>query len=152
LSKLRYIAIGAIVAALIAYITWRQQQQMIAGLPPRITCSSQADAQAKAGPRAFPVLGTGSMAPYIPPAAKDKDPRSTVVAYAKPGDKGFADIRKGDLVTYHASWAKGFVLHQAAQKDSGGWIMSGLHNAHSESFTRITEREFVAVISEVYVW
>lgn len=125
---------------------------MVAGLPPRIVCASLEDAWLRAGSTAFPVLGTGSMAPFIPPSAAGKDPLTTVVAFAKPDSKPFGAISKGDLVVYRPAWAKGCVIHQAAQKDSGGWIMSGLNNPQSESFIRITEREFVAVISEVYVW
>ena len=76
----------------------------------------------------------------------------TVVALAKPSDKTFSEIKKGDLIVYWADWAHGNVIHQAAQKDSGGWIMSGLHNAQSESFARVTAESFRAVIEEVYVW
>jgi hypothetical protein len=92
------------------------------------------------------------MAPFIPPARAGENPLTTVVAYAKPITTAFADIKKGDLVTYRPNWTNNCVMHQAAQKDSGGWIMSGLHNRNSESFTRITEREFIAVIGAVYVW
>lgn len=145
------IAVGLLVAALLLLAFW-QHRAMASGLPPRIVCLNQLDALAKAGPSSYPVLGTGSMAPYIPAAANGFDPLATVVAYAKPVSKPFAAIQKGDLVSYRPKWSKGCVLHQAAQKTASGWIMSGLHNAQSESFEPITEKEFVAVIGAVYVW
>lgn len=152
MKQVRYILLAAGAIALIAALAWWQQRTMVAGLPPRYVCANELDARAKAGPTAYAVLGTGSMAPFIPPASKGADPMKTVVAYAVPGGKKYADIRKGDLVSYWADWAHGNVLHQAAQKDSGGWIMSGLHNSQSESFARVTPETFRSVISEVYVW
>lgn len=152
MNQLRYIAIGAAVVALIAAGVWWQQRQMVAALPPRIVCTSQDDAWIKAGPTAIAVLGTGSMAPYLPHAKDGQDPLKTVVGYAKPSGAAFFTIRKGDLVVYWADWAKANVMHQAAQHDSGGWIMSGLHNRSSESFARVTPETFRAVIGEVYVW
>jgi hypothetical protein len=98
------------------------------------------------------VLGTGSMAPYIPASPAGSDPLKVVVALAKPSIMPFTAIRKGDLVIYRPSWAKGCVIHQAAQKQGDRWIMSGLHNAHSESFEPVGEKEFVAIVDSVYVW
>lgn len=76
----------------------------------------------------------------------------TVMAYVVAGPKGYNDIQKGDLVIYRADWAHGNVIHQAAQKDSGGWIMTGLNNAQSESFSRVTPETFICIISTTYVW
>lgn len=92
------------------------------------------------------------MAPYIPAAPSGADPFTTVMAYAEPSDRVFADIRKGDLVVYRPRWRNGLVIHQAAQKDGSGWIMSGLHNAQSESFARITKDDVICVVGAVYVW
>lgn len=145
------IAVCCLVAILLLLAFW-QHKAMASGLPERIVCSSPIDAHLKAGPNAIEVLGTGSMAPFIQAAPKNADPLKTVVALAKPSDKTFSEIKKGDLIVYWADWAHGNVIHQAAQKDSGGWIMSGLHNAQSESFARVTAESFRAVIEEVYVW
>lgn len=152
MNQLRYIVIGAAVVALIAVVAWWHQRQMVAALPPRIVCTSLEDAWIKAGPTAIAILGTGSMAPYLPHAQDGQDPLKTVVGYAKPSGAAFSAIRKGDLVVYWAEWVNGNVMHQAAQHDSGGWIMSGLHNSQSESFARVTAESFRAVIGEVYVW
>lgn len=145
------IAVGLLIAALLLLAFW-QHRAMASGLPPRIVCLSPIDAHQQAGPGAYEVVGTGSMAPFIPAAPKGTDPLHTVVALAKPVSLPFTAIRKGDLVVYSPKWSKGLVLHQAAQQTASGWIMSGLHNRQSESFEPITEKEFVAVIGAVYVW
>ena len=145
------LVVGLLIAALLLLAFW-QHRAMARGLPPRIVCLSPVDAHMQAGPTAYEVVGTGSMAPFIPAAPAGSDPLKTVVALAKPSGSPFAAIQKGDLVVYRPRWASGLVIHQAAQHTSGGWIMSGLHNSQSESFEPITEKEFVAIIQTVYVW
>ena len=145
------IAVGLLFAALLLLAFW-QHRAMVRGLPPRITCLSPIDAHLQAGVGAVEVLGTGSMAPYIPAAPKGADPLHTVVAVAKPVSLPFTAIKKGDLVIYRPKWANGLIMHQAAQQTASGWIMSGLNNKQSESFEPITEKEFVAVVGAVYVW
>ena len=145
------LVVGLLLAALLLLAFW-QHRAMARGLPPRIVCLSPVDAHMQAGPTAYEVVGTGSMAPYIPAAPKGADPLKTVVALAKPVSLPFKAIRKGDLVVYRPKWANGLVVHQAAQETASGWIMSGLGNKQSESFEPITEKEFVALIGAVYVW
>ena len=152
MTYLRYILIGAAVLAIIAFFAVRQQRAMIAGLPPRVVCASPVDAHLQAGIGAIEVLGTGSMAPYIPKAPAGSDPLTTVVALVKPSERPFKSILKGDLVVYRPKWAKGNVMHQAAQKQGEKWIMSGLHNAQSESFEPIGEDQFVCIVDKVFVW
>lgn len=123
-------------------------------LPERIVCASEADAKANAGAGAVPVLGTGSMAPFIPAAPAGKDPLQTVVAFVviDPA-RTFDTIKVGSLCSYRPAWAKGgCVLHQAVKKTGFGWVMAGLHNAHSESWEPITPEKFVGIVSRVYVW
>jgi len=137
----------------IAIIARQRQHVLEAGLPLRISCANQSDALVRAGSAAILVLGTGSMAPYIPASAAGLDPLKTVTAYAVLGTKPFSDIKVGDLVVYRAAWAGGqYVIHQAASLDSTGWIMSGLHNARSESWARVTAAEFAGVVARVYTW
>jgi len=145
------LVVGLLIAALLLLAFW-QHRAMASGLPPRVVCLSPVDAHMQAGPTAYEVVGTGSMAPYIPAAPKGADPLKTVVALAKPVSLPFKAIRKGDLVVYRPKWANGLVIHQAAQETASGWIMSGLGNKQSESFEPITEKEFVALIGAVYVW
>jgi len=145
------LVVGLLIAALLLLAFW-QHRAMASGLPPRIVCLSPVDAHMQAGPTAYEVVGTGSMAPYIPKAPSGADPLKTVVALAKPVSLPFKAIRKGDLVVYRPKWANGLVIHQAAQETASGWIMSGLGNKQSESFEPITEKEFVALIGAVYVW
>ena len=145
------IAVGLLFAALLLLAFW-QHRAMASGLPPRVACLSPIDAHQQAGAGAYEVLGTGSMAPFIPPAPKGSDPLKTVVALAKPVSLPFTAIKKGDLVIYRPKWSNGLIIHQAAQQTASGWIMSGLGNAQSESFEPITEKEFVAIVGAVYVW
>jgi hypothetical protein len=144
------------VAALgvIVFLARHNQRTLTASLPPRIVCADQADAQRQAGPTAIAVLGTGSMAPFIPAALSGLDPFTTVVAYAVPSpDLVFGDIKAGRLVVYAPSWSPKFsVMHLAASQDAGGWIMSGLANRDYEASERVTREKFRAIVSAVYVW
>lgn len=145
----------ALVLGLVALlvVSKRKQAEIARGLPPRVVCASQGEAFALAGVSATPVLGTGSMAPWIPAALPGLDPRKTVVAYAVIDSAAtFDGITTGALVVYFATWAGGRVLHQAAARDSGGWIMSGLHNDRSETWERVTAANYVGTVARVYVW
>jgi hypothetical protein len=144
-----YPVVGLACLSLLLLLAYCQHRDMVAGLPPRIVCASEADARERAGLGAVGVRGTGSMVPFIP--ASPANPM-TIVAYAAPSGKRFSELRKGDLVVYYADWAKGNVIHQAAQKDGKGWIMSGLGNKQSESFARVTEKDFFFHVEAVYVW
>jgi hypothetical protein len=144
-----YPVIGLAGLCLLLLLAYFQQRDMLNGLPARIVCASEAEAVLKAGAGAIPVRGTGSMVPFIP--ASPANPMS-IVAYAAPSGKRYNELRKGDLVVYYADWAKGNVIHQAAQKDGKGWIMSGLGNKQSESFARVTEKDFFFHVEAVYVW
>lgn len=139
--------------AALLVVSKRKQADLARGLPPRIVCASQGEAFAQAGVGATPVLGTGSMAPWIPAALPGLDPRKTVVAYAVIDSAATYDgITTGALVVYFATWAGGRVLHQAAARDGGGWIMSGLHNERSETWERVTAANYVGTVARVYVW
>jgi hypothetical protein len=145
---------AALLIAILFYLAYHSQHVLEQGLPERIVCASQADALAQAGRGAYPVLGTGSMAPYIPAAPAGQDPLKTVVAYAVASGAGYDAITPGALCIYRPTWANptGLVIHCAAQKDSDGWIMSGLHNKQSESWARVTPANFVAIVAHAYVW
>lgn len=149
--------IGLILAVLVAsaviYFAVRSQRGLEAGLPSRVVCASQAEALAQAGPGSVAVLGTGSMAPYIPASRAGLDPLTTIVAYVVlvPG-AGIADVKKGDLCIYVPVWAGRNVMHQAAEFDNGGWIMTGLNNREFENSERMTGDKFVGVVARTYVW
>ncbi len=149
------LAVAVAFAGMIA-VGIHSQHVLEDGLPPRVECETALDAWIKAGPSAIPVLGTGSMAPYIPASAPGADPHKTVVAYVAPvRGATYSDITPGALCVYRYQSAPGvslLVIHGAAQKDSAGWIMSGLHNAHSESWARVTPENFVALVGKTYVW
>ena len=140
--------------AAIVLVAKRKEAALVAGLPVRIVCADQAAALAQAGPAAIPVLGTGSMAPYIPSALPGRDPLATVVAFAviDPGAT-FDALTVGALVVYVPAWAVGGrIMHQAALRDGGGWIMAGLHNERSESWERLTPATYVGTVARIYVW
>jgi hypothetical protein len=137
------------------WLAFRSQDVLTQGLPERVMCADQADALKQAGKGALGVLGTGSMAPFIPASPAGLDPLKTIVAYAAPSGATYDAIRPGDLCVYWYTLPDGrriLVIHQAALKDGDGWIMSGYHNARSESWARVTSSNFVAIVSKVYVW
>ena len=148
------LALGvALLLAAVLLVAKRKEATLVAGLPPRIACTDQAAALAQAGPFSIPVRGTGSMAPYIPPAAQGLVPLDTVVAYVVLDPAAtYESVSVGALVLYTAGWTSHHVLHQAALKDQLGWIMSGLHNTRSETWERLTPATYRGTVARVYVW
>ena len=65
------------------------------------------------------------------------------------GSAGSQPIR--DLTTLEHI-AKGMDPWQAAQIDSGGWIMTGLGNKAYENKERVTASNFVGIVARTYVW
>lgn len=125
-------------------------------LPPRKEVPSMAAAWqeasnyiAKHGGVPVRILGTGSMAPYIPPAKEGEDPRAVIVAIViMRFGAVYSDIQRGDLVGYHPDWDnKEFVFHQAAKNTPEGWIMTGLNNRDYESKWRVTNKNFVGIVA-----
>jgi len=147
---LALLALGLVVVLGLAL---RSERVLTAGLPLRIVVASETEAWTLAGPSAVVVLGTGSMAPYIPAAPAAADPLRTVSALAVlvPG-ASYADIKAGTLCIYVPVWAGRNVMHQAAQIDSGGWIMTGLGNKAYENRERVTAANFVGIVARTYVW
>lgn len=156
MSRLLPILAAALLATLLL-LALRAHRTLLRGLPERIECTGPAEAFSRALADNLPpyrVAGTGSMAPYIPAAPAGADPLGTVVAYAVPGHGRFADVRRGTLCAYAPTWcAPGMtVLHQAAQRTSAGWLMTGLANARSDGPEPMTPTTFRAIVVRVYVW
>ena len=147
-----YVIGAVLIVVVVGFLAWRAQRTLTGNLPPAIDCRDEAEARTLAGPGAIKVLGTGSMVPFIPAALPGQDPLKTVVAYVVIEPATFDDIQPGDLCIYAAEWTTGFVIHQAAMKDGGGWIMSGLGNAHSEARWRVTPANFKGIAARVYRW
>jgi hypothetical protein len=147
---LAVLALGLVVVLALAL---RSERVLTAGLPLRIIVASEAEAWTLAGPSAVVVLGTGSMAPYIPAAPAGADPLRTVSALVVlvPHAR-YGDIKAGSLCIYVPVWAGRNVMHQAAQIDSGGWIMTGLGNKEYETKERVTAGNFVGIVQRTYVW
>ena len=144
------------VLALTSWLVLKNEQTLTANLPMRVNCVDLGDALEKAnkhsalfGGQVCGILGTGSMAPYIP-AAPDK--AKVIVAYAVMRPlQSFESITQGDLLVYWPSWGTGLVVHVASQKTTSGWIMSGLANARSEAGWRVTESNYVGTVQAVFV-
>lgn len=153
-TRVLLIALVVIGIAVLLVLARRNQRVLIDGLPERIECKTQTEALMLAGPTAIPVLGTGSMAPFIPAARAGLDPLATVCAYAVPqANSRYSDVAPGKLVVYAIEYVKNRnTMHQAALLDGGGWIMTGLHNKGYENKVRVTKENFVAVVARVYVW
>ena len=148
------VALLALGLVVVLGLALRSERVLTAGLPLRIVAKSQQEAQTLAGLGAIAVLGTGSMAPYIAAAPKGSDPLATVMAYAVPSASlRYGDITAGALVIYSINYVAGSnTMHQAAQLDAGGWIMTGLGNKAYENNVRVTKENFVGIVTRVYVW
>lgn len=151
---------GVLILAFLDYMAKRSEDDLKDNLPPKEVLPDFSTAYVKAttyvsahGGRIIEVLGTGSMAPYIPASKPGQDPLKTVVAYAVIDPQAtFDDVKQGDLDIYFVPGEKTTICHVAAQQDSGGWIMSGLHNKLSESWRRMTKETFVAKVAKVFTW
>ena len=155
------IPLGVLVLAALLGSALYWQHVFSSNLPPVTACHDRADAHAQAldyqaahGGRILTILGTGSMAPYIPAAAPGLDTEKTIVAYVvTEAHATFDDITPGSLVTYRAAWSEKYsIIHVAALKDSGGWIMSGLHNPRSEPQWRVTADNFLGLAAHTFTW
>jgi hypothetical protein len=158
--------IGLVAAAvvgvlLLLWVANRSSAALRASLPPKVTCLNASDAGMKTliwamenpGGRIVPVLGTGSMAPYIPAAPPGQNPMETVVAVMGARRVPFAEVKEGDLILYAADFSPGHpVCHVVAKKDQYGLVMSGINNEHTESWARVTEGNYLAKVVVVWVW
>ena len=157
MKQIAYLILGLVLVVSLLAMARRRSNLLHQGLPPQELVGSQLEASILASTRGevvIGVLGTGSMAPYIPASARGEDPLTTTVAYAVLDQtRGYKDLHPGDLVVYHADWnPENPVIHLAEVFDQGGWIMTGLHNKSSETHWRITENRFVGVAAKTYVW
>ena len=156
------ILIGIAGAALligVAFLAFRSHDKLVSNLPPieqpmpRIVAFEEARAFAKQhdGFSVIAILGTGSMAPYIPASPAGTDPRKTVVAYAVVGGK-FEDVQTGTLCAYKPQDREGELwFHLASAFTHGGWIMTGLANDYYESWMRMTPKEFKGYTLKVFL-
>jgi hypothetical protein len=148
--------LGLVVLGSLVLLAWRSQRVLELGLPPReATARTAEEAMRQAfawsiehGGFVFGVLGTGSMAPYLPAG----DPAAVVAYVVTAHDATFADVTPGAVCVYRRTDAavSGIVLHGAALRTADGWVMSGLHNARSD--IRMTAENFVGLAARVFVW
>lgn len=152
-----------LIGIMVSSLLW--ERRMVAGLPPQDPEYPNASAAwiaalsyaAQTGGKVGTILGTGSMAPYIP--AAPENPQRTIVAYwVNVSGAHYTDVKQGDLITYTPQWPlpdslrHALVMHQAAQKDSGGWIMSGLNNKYYENMHRVDALNFRGIVAKTFIW
>lgn len=155
------IIVAVILAVALLAGVWYWRYVVTASLPVPMLCIDEADARAHAdkyiashGGTRIGILGTGSMAPYIPLAPLNRDPMTSIVAYAvMRHGAAYSDMRQGELCVYEYSLMPGSrYAHVAAQEDGDGWIMTGIANGRSESWTRVTMVNFKGIVDSVFVW
>lgn len=152
--------LGVAILGLLLYLGYRSNRVLQDGLPEKEICASASEAHDKArqyaeknGYRTGKVLGTGSMRPFIPASRDGLDPYKTVVAYNVFRIADYDEIKPGDLCTYApADRDNQLWLHQAAAKDSDGWIMTGLANKHYENWMRVKRENFLGITVKVFTW
>lgn len=161
----RQISLGVIALLLVALllgVAWHNQRDLERDLPVPVKCADESDAWVKAtayvtehGGSVIGTSGTPSMQPLIVGKA--------VLAWRK---AKFADVERGAFIMYHpventSVFLQGLQVpappemifaHVAAARDSLGVIPSGLNNARSESWGRVTESNFVGIVDAVFVW
>jgi len=155
MNRSTLIAVLAVVLLIVLIsLALRFQRDMAAGRPPQDQSShTVGEALAKARTKAgsgpiYSILGTGSMAPYLPAGQPDE-----IVAYAiaRPGAT-FADVRKGNLVVaLDPNNPAGATMHQAGAKQGATWILTGLANTRSDT-GRMTPDTFLAIVAKTYTW
>ena len=142
----------------LAFLALRSHEKLVSNLPPveqpmpQIVAVTEALDFAKAHPgyKVTAVLGTGSMAPYIPASPEGKDPMKTVMAYAVVGGD-FKDVHTGTLCVYAPEGLDYQIIHLAVSFVNGGWIMTGLANKHYETWWRMTPKEFRGYAIKVFL-
>lgn len=136
--------VAAVALSVLVMTNLERQHRAVAALPP-VEYVTHEDMQALlvSGRKLVGVLGTGSMAPYIPKG----DPRK-IVAYAELEGSDFGDLHVGDLVVYRS--ARGGVIHQVSSKDNDGWIVSGLNNKFYDA-TRVVRSNFSGRVVRTFV-
>lgn len=145
------------VAAAIAWLSRVQFAALLSGLPPREEFSTVAEASVAAyqfavvyGGTVYAIAGTGSEAPFIPPAGPGED-RYAIVGYAvTSAHRGFAEVAHGELVIYRPAWSKTPVIHQVAGRTAAGLKMTGLNNPTYEA-EPIGLEKFVGAVAAVFV-
>ncbi|NBW10602.1 MAG: hypothetical protein EBR82_21510 [Caulobacteraceae bacterium] len=99
-------------------------------LPPAVNCTDATQARetlAKAGYDVVPVLGTGSMAPWIPAHPLG---RKIVVAYAGLSKVPYAHLKSGNVVIYSRYGQK--IIHRLGEQDERGFLAFGIHNSDKD--------------------
>jgi hypothetical protein len=117
-------------------------------LPPKENFPSAFEAQRTLYERGLSpiiVLGTGSMAPYIP----EKD-ENAIVAYAGLDKSSFSELKPGMLVVYKTGSGKNY-LHRLGQKTAKGFIVYGINNRKADS-EFVTPDNFIGRVAKVHVF
>jgi hypothetical protein len=79
------------------------------------------------GLRVVPVLGTGSMAPWIPAHPLGS---KIIVAYAGLDSTPYTDLKSGDVVVYSRYGQR--IIHRRGEQDSRGFLAFGIANEYGD--------------------
>lgn len=160
MNKILPAILGALALVALVWLAFRSQATLEANLPAKREFAQLKDAYLDAyaaklatGGNMVAILGTGSMAPYIPAAPKGTDPLAVTVGFAVTDPTAtFASVKVGDVLLYRpASKPDSVWMHVVAAIDSRGLIMSGLNNEVSESWMRVTAANYVGKVAFVFV-
>jgi hypothetical protein len=98
-------------------------------------------AQSKAdevGGKVWQVAFTGSMKPLL------QGGEFVVTVYR------YDAIRTGEVLVYRAAYHDKPIIHRAVERDSHGWLMSGDSASVSESWARVTEKNYLGTAIVAY--
>jgi hypothetical protein len=101
--------------------------------------------------RVVPVLGTGSMAPWIPAHPGGS---KVIVAFAGLDGTPFESLEPGNVVVY--SLFGETVIHRLGERDSRGFVAFGLANKDKDRRGRylgfVTPANFVGKVAQVHLY
>jgi signal peptidase I len=120
-------------------------------LPPITQTDSDALASISARQAAAKFGGRGQS--YFTLDTRSMEPTLQGGDYTVAEEVPYDQLQKGDIVTYQADWLPPDsppVTHRLVQKDKDGWIASGDNNPRSESWARVSERNYKAKVVHVY--
>ena len=64
--------------------------------------------------------------------------------------KNYPAIELGQVLIYSATYHDKPIIHRAVQKDAHGWLMSGDSSPRSESWARVTEKNYLGTAVAAY--
>jgi signal peptidase I len=119
-------------------------------LPPTVRTATRVEAHLSALDEANSLQGRGCT--YYVLNTRSMEPALWGGDYIVVESVPYSQLQRGDIIAYWADWLPGNVpvTHRLVEKDRGGWILSGDNNRHSESYSRVTEANYIGKLVRVY--